>query len=95
MTVSDIVIYDLKENTYYAKIYFFPEEYIFSIDARPSDAIAIALRVRASLYVEDKVFEKFEKMNEDIEIFDTSEEGKKWAEYLKSLKPADFSKYKI
>lgn len=95
MTVSDIVIYDLKENTYYTKINFFSEEYIFSIDACPSDAIAIALRVGASLYVEDKVFEKFEKMNGDIEIFDTSEEGKKWAEYLKNLKPEDFSKYKV
>jgi len=95
MTVSNIEIYDLKENTYYAKINFLSEENIFSIDARPSDAIAIALRSGALFYVDNKVFEKFEKMNGDIEIFDTSEEGRKWAEYLKSLKPEDFSKYKI
>jgi len=95
MTVSNIEIYDLKENTYYAKINFLSEENIFSIDARPSDAIAIALRSGALLYVDDKVFEKFEKMNGDIEIFDTSEEGRKWAEYLKNLKPEDFSKYKF
>jgi len=95
MTVSNIEIYDLKENTYYAKINFLSEENIFSINARPSDAIAIALRSGALLYVDDKVFEKFEKMNGDIEIFDTSEEGRKWAEYLKNLKPEDFSKYKF
>ncbi|MCJ7466206.1 MAG: bifunctional nuclease family protein [Maribacter sp.] len=95
MTVSNIEIYDLKENTYYAKINFLSEESSFSIDARPSDAIAIALRSGALIYVDDKVFEKFKHMNGDTEIFDTSEEGKKWAEYLKNLKPEDFSKYKV
>lgn len=95
MTVSNIEIYDLKENTYYAKINFLSEESSFSIDARPSDAIAIALRSGALIYVDDKVFEKFKHMNGDTEIFDTSEEGKKWAEYLKNLKPEDFSKYEV
>lgn len=95
MTVSNIEIYDLKENTYYAKINFLSEESSFSIDARPSDAIAIALRSGALIYVEDKVFEKSKRMDVETEIFDTSEEGKKWAEYLKNLKPEDFSKYKM
>jgi hypothetical protein len=91
ITVSNIEIYDLKENTYYAKIHFLTEKSSFSLDARPSDAIAIALRFGALIYVDEKVFEKFKQMNGDTEIFDTSEEGKKWAEYLKNLKPEDFS----
>ena len=91
ITVSNIEIYDLKENTYYAKIHFITEKSSFSLDARPSDAIAIALRFGALIYVDEKVFEKFKQMNGDTEIFDTSEEGKKWAEYLKNLKPEDFS----
>jgi len=95
MTVSNIEICDLKENTYYAKINFLSEESSFSIDARPSDAIAIALRSGALIYVEDKVFEKSKRMDVETEIFDTSEEGKKWAEHLKNLKPEDFSKYKM
>jgi len=45
--------------------------------------------------VDDEVFKKFNQMNGDTEIFDTSEEGKKWAEYLNNLKPEDFSKYKV
>jgi bifunctional DNase/RNase len=95
ITVSNVEIYDLKENTYYASINFLSKEKSFSLDARPSDAIAIALRFGALIYVDDKVFKKFKQMNGDTEIFDTSEEGKKWAEYLKNLKPEDFSKYKV
>lgn len=95
ITVSNIEIYDLKENTYYAKIQFLSEKNSFSLDARPSDAIAIALRFGALIYVDQKVFKKFNQLNEDIEMFDTSEEGVKRAEYLKNLKPEDFSKYKM
>lgn len=95
ITVSNIEIYDLKENTYYAKINFLSDESSFSLDARPSDAIAIALRFGALIYVNDKVFKKFKQMNGDTEIFDTSEEGKKWAEYLKNLNPEDISKFKV
>ena len=95
ITVSNIEIYDLKESTYYAKINFLSKENSFNLDARPSDAIAIALRFGALIYVDDKVFKKFKHMNGDIEIFDTSEEGKKWVEYLNNLKPEDFSKYKV
>lgn len=95
ITVSNIEIYDLKENIYYAKINFLSEESSFSLDARPSDAIAIALRSDALIYVDDRVFEKFKQMNGDTKIFDTSEEGKKRAEYLSNLKPEDFGKYKV
>ena len=95
ITVSNVEIYDLKENTYYAKINFLSEESSFSLDSRPSDAIAIALRFGALIYVNDRVFEKFKMINGETEVFDTSDEGKKWAEYLKNLKPEDFSKYKV
>jgi bifunctional DNase/RNase len=65
------------------------------MDARPSDAIAIALRFQAPIFVDDKVIEK-SKMGEEIsEVADQSEEGKKWADYLKNLDPDDFGKYKV
>jgi bifunctional DNase/RNase len=65
------------------------------MDARPSDAIAIALRFQAPIFVDDKVIEK-SKMGEEIsEVVDQSEEGKKWADYLKNLDPEDFGKYKV
>jgi bifunctional DNase/RNase len=93
--VSKIEVCDLKDNTYYAKIYFTSEKKTFSMDSRPSDAIAIALRFRAPIYVDDKIIEKSQKMEADLEVSDTSEEGKKWADYLKNLTPEDFGKYKV
>jgi len=93
--VSRVEVCDLKDNTFYAKIYFDSKEHSFSMDARPSDAIAIALRFKAPIYLDDKVIEK-SKMTEGIsEMVDESEEGKKWAEYLEKLTPDDFGKYKV
>ena len=93
--VSRVEVCDLKDNTFYAKIYFDSKERSFSMDARPSDAIAIALRFKAPIYLDDKVIEK-SKMTEGIaEMVDEREEGKKWAEYLEKLTPDDFGKYKV
>ena len=93
--VSKIEVCDLKDNTYYAKIYFTSEDKSFSMDSRPSDAIAIALRFKAPIYVDDKIIEKSEQIETKLEVSDTSEEGKKWAEYLETLTPEDFGKYKV
>ncbi len=93
--VSKVEVCDLKENTFYAKIHLTGTDGDFNIDARPSDAIAVALRFKAPIYVDDKVIEKSKKGADDIEILDQSQEGKKWAEYLEKLSPDDFGKYKV
>lgn len=94
-SVSKVEVCDLKDNTFYAKIYFTSKEKSFSIDARPSDAIALALRYEAPIFVDEKVIEK-SKIGDGIsEIHDKSEEGKKLAEYLANLSPEDFGKYKV
>ena len=95
IAVSKIEVCDLKDNTYYAKIHFISEEKTFSMDSRPSDAIAIALRFQAPIYVDDKIIEKSQKLEGELEVSDTSEEGKKWADYLKNLSQEDFGKYKV
>jgi bifunctional DNase/RNase len=95
MVVSKVEVCDLRDNTFYAKIYFVSKEKSFNMDARPSDAIAIALRFSAPIYVDDKIFEKSQMMEGDYEVLNKSEEGKKWAEYLENLSPEDFGKYKI
>ena len=92
---SKIEVCDLKDNTYYAKIHFTSKERTFTMDSRPSDAIAIALRFQAPIYVDDKIIEKSKHIEGDLEVSDTSEEGKRWAEYLKNLSPEDFGKYKV
>ena len=93
--ISKIEVCDLKDNTFYAKIYFKSKETSFIIDARPSDAIAMAIRFRAPIYVDDKVIEKSQTVGADHEMLDETEEGKKRAEYLESLNPEDFGKYKV
>jgi bifunctional DNase/RNase len=95
MSVSKIEVCDLKDNTFFAKIYFISESKTFTMDARPSDAIAIALRFKAPIYVEESVIEKSKFDESSEEVLDTSKEGKKWAEYLKKLSPDDFGKYKV
>ncbi len=95
IVVSKIEVCDLKDNTFYARIYFISEERSFSMDARPSDAIAIALRFRAPIYVDDKVIEKTKKGDSGAEALDKSKEGKKWADYLEKLSSEDFGKYEV
>ena len=93
--VTRIEVCDLKENTFFARIYFESGKLSFDIDARPSDAIAIALRFGAPIYVDDKVVQQSKSGDAQPEVLDESEEGKKWAEYLKNLSPEDFGKYKV
>jgi len=95
VAVTRIEVCDLKENTFFARIYFESGEISFDVDARPSDAIAIALRFGAPIYVDDKVVQRSKSGEAQAEMSDESEEGKKWADYLKNLSPEDFGKYKV
>jgi bifunctional DNase/RNase len=95
MVVSKVEVCDLKDNTFYARIYFVSKDKSFDMDARPSDAIAIALRFGAPIYVDEKIFEKSQMVEGDYEVLNKSEDGKKWAEYLENLNPEDFGKYKV
>ena len=93
--IDRIDICDLKDNTFYAEIHFAAEDRSFTMDARPSDAIALALRFQAPIFVDDRVIEKSHLGETSGEVLDESEEGKKWAEYLEKLSPEDFGKYKV
>ena len=93
--VTRVEVSDIKDNTYYAIIHFDSPEGAFKMDARPSDAIAIALRYEAPVFVDDQVITKSQDTAPDVELGDESEEGQKWADYLKNLSPDDFGKYKV
>ena len=95
ITISKVEVCDLKHNTFYARIYFTLKDQAYNIDARPSDAIALALRADCPIFVDEKVLEKSAKLDGEPEAMDTSEEGKKWKEYLEKLSPEDFGKYKM
>ena len=93
--ISRIDVCDIKDDTYYAEIHFISKDKEFSMDARPSDAIAMAVRFRAPVFVDDRVINKLKGTVENVEVLDESEDGEKWAEYLKKLNPEDFGKYKV
>jgi len=95
ISIARVEVCDLRDNTFFARIYFVSKENNFDIDARPSDAIALALRFDAPIFVEDAVMQKSKISDTEGEAVDTSEEGKKWADYLANLSPDDFGKYKV
>ncbi len=95
MSIEKIEVCDLKDNTFYARVHFHSKEHSFNMDARPSDAIALALRFNAPIFVDDSVIERSKVGEGEVEVLDKSEEGQKLADYLESLSPEDFGKYKI
>ena len=76
--VISAVVTDLKENTYFAKIHLLYGDSEYSIDSRPSDAIAVALRTETPIFATGEVLRK-----------QSSEELERW---LENLKPEDFGK---
>jgi bifunctional DNase/RNase len=95
ISISKVEVCDLRENTFFARIHFVSKDGKFDMDARPSDAIALALRFDAPIFVEDSVIQHSKIPEGDVEVADTSEEGKKWADYLENLSTDDFGKYKV
>ena len=90
-TVEKIVVCDLQENTFYALIYLSLNGDTLAIDARPSDAIALALRTRAPIFVEDSVIDSAKPLDPSGDKVD-SDRLHKW---LESLDPDDLGKYKM
>ena len=89
--IVKIVVSDLKENTFYALIYIQRNGDLIAIDARPSDAIALALRARAPIFVEEVVIDNARSIDVSPDKAD-SDRLQKW---LESLDPDDLGKYKM
>jgi len=96
VSVSKIVINDLKNNTFFASIYLVYRETDIIVDARPSDAIALALRADASIFVDEKVIAKSSDVNFGTKTSDLNKYTKEQLkEFLENLSPEDFGKYKM
>ena len=93
--VTKVVVTDLKENTFYALLHVQIGEREYTVDSRPSDAIALALRVAAPIYVDDEVVKKAKTLEvatkeaEPVKA-DDPDSVKEW---LGSIKPEDFEKF--
>ena len=88
--VDRVVVTELKDNTFYATIYLQVGEGLVAVDARPSDAIALALRAKAPIYVDDAVLEGAKTLD-TAEPADT-DQLQRW---LESIDPEDLGKYKM
>ncbi len=95
INISKVEVCDLQDNTFFAQIYFSFDNQSYNMDARPSDAIALALRAGCPIFVDDMVLQKSEQLDGEPEAVDKSEQGEKWKEYLEKLSPDDFGKYKM
>jgi uncharacterized protein len=89
--VHKVVVTELKEDTFYAVIWLERGGEIVSIDSRPSDALALALRVDCPIFVEEIVL-KTSKLASNLSDRTTNEELRKW---LEGLNDDDLGKYKM
>jgi len=93
--VLKVEIADLRDNTFYAFIHLSMGGKTFTIDARPSDAIAIALRTKSPIYVDEDVIKKSKKMDlESIKEVGETDESKELKDLLEKMSPEDFE-YKM
>ncbi len=86
--VARIIIHDIQENTFYAKVVLESNGGTLEIDARPSDSIALALRTNAPIFVSERIV--LEETVADKQAGD--EEQKKFKRFIENLKPSDFLK---
>ncbi|HYY68792.1 MAG TPA: bifunctional nuclease family protein [Terriglobales bacterium] len=89
--VHKVVVNELREDTFYAVIWLERDGHIISVDSRPSDALAIALRLDCPIFVDDEVL-KSSKQATAVSDRVSSEELRKW---LDSLNDEDLGKYKM
>lgn len=89
--VEKIVVSDLQESTFYSTIYLRVSGEIVTIDARPSDAIALALRTHAPIFAEDRVIENAKS----LEFKPGKGDSERLTKWLEGLDPEALGKYKM
>lgn len=89
--VRKVVVSELKDDTFYALIWLERDGKLISVDSRPSDALAVALRVDCPIYVEDGILNS-SKAASAVSDKINNEELRKW---LEGLSDEDLGRYKM
>lgn len=89
--IQKVVVNELKDDTFYAVIWLEKDGRLISIDSRPSDALAIALRLDCPIYVEDSVLSS-SKAAGNVSEKVNNEELRRW---LEGLNDEDLGRYKM
>jgi hypothetical protein len=90
-SIRKVVVSELKDDTFYALIWLEREGHLMSVDSRPSDALALALRHDCPIFVDDKVLQT-SKSSATVSEKVNDEELRKW---LESLNDEDLGRYKM
>ncbi len=88
-TVDRVEINDVEEETYFATIFLVKDDEVIEIDSRPSDAIAIAMRAEAPIYVTENVLMDGAVSTDSAR---DEEEAEEFKDFIQSVKPSDFEK---
>jgi len=93
VSVIRVVIHDIKDNTFYANLYLNVDGKELIVDSRPSDAIALAVRVKAPIFVTEAVIEA----TKDLGVFASQllEDQDELKSIMENMKDEDFGKYKM
>ena len=89
-TVDQVVITDLRDNTFFAMIHLNRDGEQFTIDARPSDAMALALRTSSPIHVETQVLDKSEGTGEG-----DSDQAERLRRWLETVDPEELGQYEM
>ena len=99
--ITKVVIADLRENTFFASIFVERDSDVLSVDARPSDSIALALRAKAPIYVGEQLLqpppreEAAGSGEEPAHELTEEEKAEQLRRYLERLNPEDFGKFQL
>ncbi len=85
-SLEQIVIHDIKESTFFAKLVVRQNGTTQEIDARPSDGIALALRVQAPIFVSEKI--ELQEVEGDKQV--DMQDSERFKQFIEELKPSDF-----
>ena len=90
--IRKVVVNELKEDTFFAVIWIEREGELISVDSRPSDALALALRLDCPIYVDDSVLKSAKSASTVSDKLNTNQELKR---YLENLGDEDLGRYKM
>ncbi|NJN30982.1 MAG: bifunctional nuclease family protein [Synechococcales cyanobacterium RM1_1_8] len=90
MELDRVVIHSLKDNTYYAQLRLKQGDQTRDVDARPSDAIVLALRLDAPVWVMEEVISN---ASIPVDQDEDERERREFRQFLSNLSPDDFAKF--
>jgi uncharacterized protein len=89
--IRKVVVSELKDDTFYAVIWLDRDGDLISVDSRPSDALALALRLDCPIYVDESVLKTSQRSNATSDKINNEE----WRRWLESLNDEDLGRYKM